>query len=110
MEYIIYSFLACFVVSLHLFSMKLLSLYDSYFYTILIFTTVTLLLSRYLIYMGMSKTNNPTNVHMILNMSVFFTFLFTLMILKIENFDIKYYSLGLIFIVIGLSLINMSYK
>ena len=47
MEYIIYSFLACFVVSLHLFSLKLISLYPMYFYSLLGFTTITLLLSRY---------------------------------------------------------------
>jgi hypothetical protein len=110
MEYIIYSFLAAFTVSLHLFSIKLLSSYTSHFYTILIFTTITLLLSRYFIYMGMSKTKNPTNVNIILNMSVFFTFLFTMIVLKIDTFHVGYYSLGLIFIVMGLFLIQLSYN
>lgn len=110
MEYILYSFLASFVVSLHLFSLKLISLYPMYFYSLLGFTTITLLLSRYFIYVGMSKTNNPTNVHMILNLSVFFTFLFTLLFLKVERFDYVFYSLGLFFIIVGLTLINLSYK
>ena len=108
MEYVIYSLLACFVLSLHIFSMKLMSLYNSQFYPLLIFTTITLLLSRYLAYVGMCKTDNPTNVHMILNMSVFFTFVFTMIFLKIEKFNITYYSIGLILVVVGLCFIKLS--
>lgn len=109
-QYHMCSLIAAFFLSLHLFSIKLLTIYDSYFYEILAFTIIALLISRYLIYISMKSTKNPTNVHLMLTTSVFFTFIFTLLFLKIQDFDIKKYSIGLLFIFIGIVCIQTSYS
>ena len=110
MSYIFFSILATVTVACHLFSLKLLLSHKQYLNQILIFTTVTMLLSRYFIYLGMSKTKNPTNVHLILNMSVFITLLLSLCILKIKDFNLTRYVIGAIIIIIGLYVVNTSSK
>ena len=107
MEYI-YAYFASFIVALHLFSLKLLSEYESYYYEILLFMFITLVISRILIYYAMKETNNPTNVHLILNFSVFFTLFLTGIFLKLDNIDLVKYIIGVIFILFGLYFIRES--
>ena len=107
MEYI-YAYFASFIVALHLFSLKLLSEYETYYYEILLFMFVTLVISRILIYYAMRETNNPSNVHLILNLSVFVTLLLTGIFLKLDNIDLSHYIIGVIFILIGLYFIRES--
>ena len=108
-EYVFYSSLSCLVVGLHLLSLKLLSYFTEYWTPIVIFAIVTMIISRFLIYTAMSKTDNPTNVHIILNMSVFVTFMGALFFLKLDDFDIMHYILGLVFIMLGIVFIQTSY-
>jgi hypothetical protein len=110
MSYIIYSLFAAFFIGIHIFSMKLLSIYPVYFYEILFFSVIVLIVSRFFIYYGMCNTDNPTNVHLIINFSIFIVFLLTITFLKIKSFDIMYFSLGLFFVCIGFYLIQTSYK
>lgn len=106
---LIYSILSAILVGMHLFSIKLLSVYTLYFNYILFFTLLTMILSRYTIYLAMKNTNNPTNVNLILNLSVFVTFFASLYFLKLEKFDFPRYVIGILFIIIGLTFIQMSY-
>ena len=110
MNYIFFSILGTVTVACHLFSLKLLSSHKQYFNEILIFAIVTMLLSRYFIYLGMSKTKNPTNVHLILNTSVFITLLLSLLILKIKDFNLTRYIIGAVVVLTGLYIVNTSCK
>ncbi len=109
-EYVFYSCLSCLVVGLHLLSLKMLSYFKQYWTPIIIFAIVTMIISRFLIYTAMSKTDNPTNVHIILNMSVFVTFLGALIFLNLDDFNLMRYVIGLIFIILGIVFIQTSYK
>ena len=57
---------------------------------------------------AMKETNNPTNVHLILNFSVFITLFLTGIFLKLDNIDLVKYIIGVIFILIGLYYIRES--
>ena len=105
MEHYIYACLATLVVSFHLFSLKLLSLYKDYFYEIFVIMIITMILSRYFIYLAMSKTSNPTDVHLILNCSIFITLLLSYFYLKV-NIDILKYIVGIVFVGIGLCIVH----
>ena len=56
----------------------------------------------------MRETNNPSNVHLILNLSVFVTLLLTGIFLKLDNIDLSQYIIGVSFILIGLYFIRES--
>ena len=105
MEHYFYACLATLVVSFHLFSLKLLSSYNDYFYEILGFAIISMLLSRYFIYMAMSKTSNPTDVHLILNCSIFITLLLSYYVLKVK-IDMLKYILGIFVVFIGLCIVH----
>ena len=109
MKEYLFSILAAFVIAFHLFSLKLLSVYDQYFYEILIFIIVTMIISRYLIYLAMSETSNPADVHLLLNTSVFVTLLLSVYFLKLKNFDIIRYITGIVVVIIGLYIVQTSY-
>lgn len=110
MSYIIYSLIAAFLAGLHIFTMKLISIKGDYFYELLFLTTIILILSRVFIYYAMCNTDNPTNVHLLLNNSVLVVFALTLMFLKIKKFDIMCFSLGLFFVLLGFYIIQISYE
>ena len=105
MNHYLYACLATFVVAFHLFSLKLLSLHKEYFYEILGFTIITMLLSRYFIFLAMRETSNPTDVHLILNCSIFITLLLSYYILK-NKIDLFRYVLGILFVFIGLCIVH----
>ena len=106
----VYSILGCVFVGIHLFSLKLLSTYENYFNEILLFMIFTLIISRFLIYYAMKETDNPTNVHNILSLSVFVTLILSNMFLKLNNYNIYIYLLGIVFILIGLYFIRIAVK
>lgn len=108
-EYIVYALLSALVVGLHLFSLKLLSLYEDYVVLLLAFVIATMLASRFLIYTAMRKTDNPTNVHLILNLSVFVTLAASMMFLPIQEFHVTYYISGVVCMLLGLYLVQLSY-
>mgnify|MGYP000023459015 CR=1 FL=1 len=106
----VYSILGCVFVGIHLFSLKLLSKYENYFNEILLFMIFTLIISRFLIYYAMKETDNPTNVHNILSLSVFVTLILSNMFLKLNNYNIYIYLLGIVFILVGLYFIRIAVK
>lgn len=106
---LLYSFIASIIVGLHLFSIKLLSLYPKWTVPLIIFIVVTFGITRVLIYYAMKNVSNPAIVNVLLNCSVFVTFLASLYFLKLQTFNMWLFGLGLIFIVIGFTCINMSY-
>ena len=80
------------------------------FNEILLFMIFTLIISRFLIYYAMKETDNPTNVHNILSLSVFVTLILSNMFLKLNNYNIYIYLLGIVFILIGLYFIRIAVK
>ena len=104
----LYTFSACLFVGIHLFSLKLLSSYENYFYEILMFMITTLLISRVLIYYAMKESDNPTNVHLILSLSVFVTFILSNIFFKYTNISLYKYVFGIILIILGLYLVRNS--
>ena len=104
----IYSFLGSFFVGVNLFTLKLLSKYDEYFNEILMFMILTLIVSRILIYYAMKEIDNPTNVHLILSLSVFVTFLLSKIFLKMRNMNTIIYFLGMILVIFGLYLVRIA--
>ena len=106
----IYSILGCVFVGINLFSLKLVSKYENYFYEILLFMITTLLISRVFIYYAMKETDNPTNVHIIISFSVFVTLILSNLFLKLNSYDIYTYILGIIFVLLGLNLIRIAVK
>jgi uncharacterized membrane protein HdeD (DUF308 family) len=109
MYYYVYAFLACIVVGIHIFSMKMMSLKKQWFYPLLALVLVTLIISRFLIYEALTKADNPTLVHLILNMSIFVTFFATSYFLPLQSFDHKLFLLGLFLVVVGVGCIRFSY-
>jgi len=109
MEYLLFSLLAAIVIGIHIFSLKLLSKYDKYFIEISILVVVTMILSRFLIYYAMFYSDNPTNVHLLLSVSVFITFLASWYFFKLEKFDIKRNIGGMILVLLGFYFIQTSY-
>ena len=108
-EYIVYALLSALVVGLHLFSLKLLSLYEDYVMPLLAFAIATMLASRFLIYTAMRKTDNPTNVHLVLNLSIFVTLAASMLFLPIHEFHVTYYVGGVVCMLFGLYLVQLSY-
>ena len=106
---LLYSFIASIIVGLHLFSIKLLSLYPKWTVPLIVFIIVTFAISRILIYYAMKNISNPAIVNVLLNCSVFVTFLASLYFLKLQTFNIWLFGLGLILVVIGFTCIHMSY-
>lgn len=104
----IYSFLACLFVGIHLFSLKLLSSHENYYNEIMFFMIATLLISRVLIYYAMSETDNPTNVHIILSLSVFVTFILSNIFFHSVKLNTYSYMSGIILIIFGLYLVRIS--
>jgi drug/metabolite transporter (DMT)-like permease len=107
MKYL-YSILASLFIGLHLFCIKLMSTYKTYFYEILLLSTLALIISKYYTYYAMIKFENPTDVHNILNFSVFITLFLSVYFLNITPINIYKYIVGLIFIIIGLYFIQTS--
>lgn len=105
-----YSIIASITVGIHLFTLKLLSKFKSRFNEIFILMIITLILSRLLIYYAMSTVENPTNVHIILSLSVFVTFFASMYFFKLNNFDVISYIIGVLLIISGLYFINHSYS
>ena len=58
----------------------------------------------------MSTVENPTNVHIILSLSVFVTFFASMYFFKLNNFDVISYIIGVLLIISGLYFINHSYS
>lgn len=111
-NYMLYAIIASIIVGFHLFTLKMLSYKqnktEKIFYGVI--TLITLLLSRYFIYKSMELTTNPTLVHIILNLSVFITFICSLFILKLHDFYISRFIIGIILITLGIGCIQSSYK
>jgi len=93
-----------------LFSLKILSVEKDWFYVLITIIVFTMIVSRFLIYEAMQRISNPTLVHLILSMSVFVTFFASVFILKIKDFDYRFFLLGIVFIVLGITCIQFSYK
>lgn len=110
MEYFVYAILACILIGIHLFSLKMLSVEKDWFYVLITIIVFTIIVSRFLIYEAMRRISNPTLVHLILNMSVFVTFFASVFILKLKDFDYRFFLLGIVFIVLGITCIQYSYK
>jgi drug/metabolite transporter (DMT)-like permease len=104
----IYSFLACLFVGIHLFSLKLLSSHEHYYNEIMFFMITTLLISRVLIYYAMKESDNPTNVHIILSLSVFVTFILSNIFFRFTKLNIYRYIFGIILIITGLYVVRIS--
>ena len=79
------------------------------FIEISILVVVTMILSRFLIYYAMYYSNNPANVHLLLNFSVFITFIASWYFFKLEKFDIKRNIGGMILVLLGFYFIQTSY-
>ena len=103
-----YSICASIFVGLHLFSLKLLSKFPTRFYEIFTFMIVTLIVSRFFIYLAMRSTQNATTVHIVLNMSVFVTLFASIYVFHLTNFDFKRYIIGLLLVVAGLYFVQTS--
>lgn len=109
MYYYVYAFLACIVVGIHIFSMKMLSLKKQWFYPLLGLVLTTLVISRFLIYEAMAKAENPTLVHLILNLSIFVTFFASSYFLPLQSFDYRLFFAGILLVVSGIGCIRYSY-
>ena len=107
---ILYSSIAAVLMGFHIFSMKLMSVYKQYFYHLATFIVLSFILTRYLIYIAMENTSNPTIVHMILNCSVFVTLLLSMFVLKVKDFNYGLFAFGLVLFVAGIACIQQSYK
>ena len=103
-----YSILASLTIGLHLFAIKLMSEYKAYFYEMLILSAVALIISKYFTYYAMVKFKNPTDVHIILNFSVFITLFLSVYILNIPAINIYKYIFGILLVIIGLYFIQTS--
>ena len=106
----IYALIAAFVVSFHIVTMKMMSTHKYRFYEIAAVSLVALLVSRIFIYWAMENVSNPTMVHLCLNCSIFMTFLLSMFVLGIKDFDIGLFGLGLLLTVVGMGCIQYSYN
>lgn len=106
----IYALIAAFVVSFHIVTMKMMSTHKDRFYEIAAVSLVALLVSRIFIYWAMENVSNPTMVHLCLNCSIFMTFLLSMFVLGIKDFDIGLFGLGLVLTVVGMGCIQYSYN
>tara|TARA_Y100000816_G_scaffold185932_1_gene134971 strand:+ start:3139 stop:3477 length:339 start_codon:yes stop_codon:yes gene_type:complete len=105
----IYSLVATILIGLQIVALKLMT-YDVYFYPLAIFVVLSVLLSRYYIYEAMKLIDNPTVVHLLINMSVFITFICSVLFFNLKKFDYTMFIGGMIFIIFGIYLIESSYR
>ena len=105
----IFAILASLTAGIHIFSLKLLSSYDNT-YSLIMLIILTMIISRYFIYLSMKYTTNPSIVHLILNLSVFVTFFGSLYLFKMENFNPYIFAGGIVVIITGISMIRYSYN
>ena len=108
--YYYYALLAAFLIGIQIFSLKLMSIKKEWFNKLVALIITILFVSRYLIFEAMKRVSNPTLVHVILNMSVFITFFASYFLLDVTNFDPRIFFLGIVFITVGTSCIQLSYK
>ena len=94
----IYSLVAAILIGLQIVALKFMT-YDVYFYPL-----------QYNIYEAMKLIDNPTVVHLLINMSVFITFIFSVLFFNLKKFDYIMFIGGMIFILFGIYLIECSYK
>ena len=106
---IIYSVLSTLLIGVNIFLVKMMTLNNKYFFSILSAVVFTLLLSRICMYYAMKYTDNPINVHLILTLSVFVTLFLSLYFLDMKTFDRPKYISGIICIIIGIMLVKSSY-
>lgn len=107
---LLYALLGSITAGFHIFSLKFLSLNILSFPLSLLLVVVTMIISRIFIFIAMKMSNNPTIVHLILNMSVFVTFALSYFYLKVRDFNLKLFFLGILLILSGTSCIHFSYK
>ena len=105
----IYGLIAAIMIGLHNVSIKWMSLHKDRFYEIAGIALVTLIISRIFIYWAMESVSNPTFVHLCLNFSIFITFLFSVFVLGIKDFNRELFGLGLLLTVVGMGCIQYSY-
>ena len=110
MYYFVYAALASVLIGIQMFSLKIMSERKEWFNQLVFLIIAILFVSRYLIFEAMKRVSNPTLVHLILNMSVFITFLASYFLLNISDFDVRIFILGIVFITIGTICIQLSYK
>ena len=101
------AFMAAIVIGLHIMSLRMISS-SSAFYTLFVIMIFTLVISRFLIYEAMRNTENPTNVHVILNFSILITFIISYYVLRIRNHNYKLFIIGLSFVIFGFALMNIA--
>ena len=112
----IYGLLSSVFIGIHLFTIKLLSVYRNknynYFMLSLLVTILAFLISRYTIYMSMKNNTNPVYVHILLNFALFTTLLLTLLFYNkgLKNINLKKFIIGLTIFISGLILIQLSIK
>ena len=109
MKGLIFSIMASLTAGIHIFSLKLLSEYDNTS-ALLSLIIVTMLLSRYFIYLAMKYMDNPSTMHLILSLSVFVTFFGSLYLLKMKSFNVYIFLIGMLFILAGVYFIQKSYR
>jgi len=108
---VFYSLIAALTAGLHIFSLKYLqSVKSDYYYHFLSGVILLAIVSRYSIYHAMKYTNNPTIVHLFLNFSTFVTFILSLWVLNLKDFNVNCFLLGILLISIGFYLIQYSYS
>ena len=108
-EYI-FGLLAAITAGIHIFGMKLFSVYKDRFYEVLAFVVTTMIISRLFIYYAMEHTKNPTLIHLMLNCSIFVTFLLSIVVLELKDFHQGLFCLGLLLTVIGMGCVQYSYQ
>ena len=109
-DYVFYAALASVLIGIQMFSLKLMSERKEWFNQLVVFIIAILFVSRYLIFEAMKRTSNPTLVHLILNMSVFITFFASYFLLDVSGFDHRIFFLGIVFITVGTTCIQLSYN
>ncbi len=106
-----YSLIAALITGFHIFSLKYLEkINQEYYYWFLFLVILLAIVSRYCIYYAMKHSNNPTIVHLLLNFSTFITFFLSIWFLKLKDFNMNIFCLGLFLISIGFFFIQYSYN
>ena len=113
MNYYYYAIISAIILGFHIFSLKYLDIvlkkkdnkYGHYY--IILFIALTVILSRFTIFKGMKRVNNPALVHLILNFSVFIVLFLSITILKIK---VKIYKFlfGTFICLFGFYIVNTS--
>ena len=105
----IYSLVAAILIGLQIVALKFMT-YDVYFYPLVMFLVLSAIALQYNIYEAMKLIDNPTVVHLLINMSVFITFIFSVLFFNLKKFDYIMFIAGMIFILFGIYLIESSYR